>query len=166
MPLRELQCSTCSRKLTELVSSSEYDGWRQDVAAGQYVHKVEDDVCGQLGFIQSLPASHSPLSEYPFTTAPWLLPPKRDANGVMKPQRVEIHSRSQYKSVLKSHGILEPATKAEKLTMYTPKKKTAMDNLDKDVDGDMAFYNQMLNNKDARRRIINESIQKKGAAGL
>ncbi len=166
MPLRELKCSTCDRVLTELVSSSGYDSWKKDVELGLYEHSVNGETCGKLRLIFSLPASHSPLAEYPFTTAPWLLPPKKDSNGVLRPQRVEIHSRSQYKQVLKQNGILEPATKSEKLTMYKKKKPSALDTLDKDVGEDMSFYNKMLNNKDARRRIINESILKKGAAGI
>lgn len=161
MPLRELQCMTCGRKLTELVRSCEYAEWRAAADRGEFTHEVTLDdgfivQCGVLRYVVSLPAT-TVNRDWPYTFAPWTLPLK---DG--KPQvGVTVGSRAEYKQVLRMYGMVEPITDGEKLTMYGDQPK---DNIDQQVAGDVQMYRALKNDPVAARRIINESIARRDAA--
>lgn len=175
MPLRELKCEACGRKFTELVKAKAFDEFVAAANAGDFTHRVfvtetEYVTCGITRYVLSLPADHKPLSDYPFMTAPWFLPPVIGEDGKARPQQVEVHSRADYKKLLKKHNIVEPLTSSEKSTMYTDGESspyvTEETKLNDDVKKDLTFFNEMKRNKTARRKIIKESLHNRRAAGL
>lgn len=171
MPLRELLCNGCSRTTTVLVQSSNYDTWKEEVANKDYSHEIEYDdgtveVCGIFEQKMSLPAAHAALGDYPFVTAPWFLPPKTDKNGKATVNRVEVHSRAQYKKLLRDNNLVEPQTASESRTMYKPSVDNGDAKIEREVKADMEFYTAMKNNKEARRRIINDAVKRKETAGI
>jgi hypothetical protein len=170
MPLRELKCSNCMRTTTVLVGSSKTDAWRADVVAGTYVHEVEyedgSEECGVFAEKLSLPAAFSALGDYPFMTAPWFLPPKVNEAGKSVVNQVEVHSRAQYKKLLRDNNLVEPETASDRQTMYKTPLGDGTAKIDREVKEDMKFYTAMKNNKEARRRIINDAVKRKETAGL
>ena len=158
--------------MTSLVKSRDYESWRAAADSGEYSHIVSIEgedfsvTCGTMRYVMSLPADYAREDGYPFLTAPWLLPHTKGEDGKYKLNRVEITSRSHYKQVLRKHGMIEPETASDRLTMYSKTGPSTEDKLNKEVAEDVKFYHEMKRNPGAARRIINESVAQKKAAGL
>ena len=172
MPLRELQCTVCGYKLTELVKAQEYDAWKASVDAGDFFHRREWDnptpgdgrgpvlhePCGTMILVPSLTAL-TVNSEWPYTIAPWMLPPK---DG--KPQiGVTVNSRAEYRALLRKHNMVEPITESEKATMYDDGNGHPKDRIDQQAREDGRMYRALKSDPHAARRIIRESIAKRDA---
>ncbi len=136
-----------------------------ELSSGEYTHTVEyedgtTDSCGSFRFKMSLPNLHSASGDYPFDTAPWLLPPKV-VDGKTVPNIVTVNNRNEYKALLKKHGMVEPESPSDKLTMYEKSDDSAKKRrTDKEIDGDLRMYNKMLRNPEARKKVIRDSISK------
>jgi len=161
----------CGARFDEFVRASDLAEFVAAVDAGKYTHtldwdnlgKVTTSTCGVCEYVKiSLCAAHQPLADYPFVTAPWFLPPNADGTY----QQVEVHSRAQYKRLLKENSIVEPETTGDRLTMYKDRVETTDDRIDREIGGDMEFYEQMKRNPDARKRIIKSAVQRREAAGI
>ena len=163
MPIHQARCETCNHVFDfVLMSQKKASAWKEELAQDL----VWCDLC-EVPLVRQMEriSVHSHSGGYPFTTAPWLLPPKYNPEtGKHEIQQEYISNRADLIRLRKKHGLVGIETESDKLTMYGNESEKAyaeQRRMDNEVDKDLKMYNEMLRNPRLRQDTIRKAVMKR-----